>query len=107
MNKWTVFFERCGLLGVVCGILIVAEPGYADSSDKLVLTLSEAGLAKFDAAAQAGQSPSQTADELVPLQKSKPRPVNLGCEVDVNQYGVDNNALSSRLTGECNFRYRY
>lgn len=106
MKKWTVFCRGCGSLAVVCGMLIVAESGHAEGSDKLVLTLSEAGLAKFDVAAQSGPL-SPTTDEPLSLRKAKSRPVNVGCEVDVNQYGVDNNALSSRLTGECNFRYRY
>ena len=39
--------------------------------------------------------------------KNKKRAVDVDCGMDVNPYAQSDSSISNRLTGECDFKYRY
>lgn len=51
---------------------------------------------------------AQSADEQqIVSKKNKKRPVNVDCGMEMNPYATSDSSLGNRLTGECDFNYRY
>lgn len=82
------------------------SPESFSGGSELVLTLSDqwsdAGGSNGFAAAKSGQSLSKPLGDTM-----KPKPVNVGCGMDMDQFAAGDNSFGSRLVGECNLNYRY
>jgi len=50
---------------------------------------------------------NQTANANLNTDPGESTPVNVGCGMDVHDLPVDSTSLTSRLVGECKFRYNY
>lgn len=76
---------------------------------KLDLSLSDQWLATDQHALpqQTLHKENQTATANLNDNPGKSAPVNVGCGMDVNDLPVDSTSLTSRLVGECKFRYNY
>lgn len=97
-------------------LIVVSHNGFAgqppvDSFEKpseLILTLSDQSLGlEQDGSTRSLDGRGNSNANLPQTGRSKIRPVDLGCGVDVNPFPDLNNSLPSRLVGECNFRYHY
>lgn len=53
------------------------------------------------------QAGTQKQEEPLIISKHKKRPVNVDCGMDVNPYAQPDSSIGNRLTGECDFNYRY
>jgi len=103
-----------GCLIVMASLLslpaVMAQPSAKKTNDlikppELILSLPDSKLQTDDSS---WTQPSQRADSKQIIVGSRRKaPLNLDCGVDVYQYANPDVSLSSRLTGECDFKYRY
>ena len=50
---------------------------------------------------------SKTEEHQIVNSKNKKRAVDVDCGMDVNPYAQSDSSIGNRLTGECDFKYRY
>lgn len=50
---------------------------------------------------------SKAEEQQIINSKNKKRAVDLDCGMDVNPYAQSDSSIGNRLTGECDFKYRY
>lgn len=53
------------------------------------------------------QAANHEQEQQLIISKHKKRPVNVDCGMDVNPYAQPDSSIGNRLTGECDFNYRY
>lgn len=109
------FLAGSRLIGAVLGLMFLyaasagadaASPESVSGGSELVLTLSDqwsdVGDSNEFAVAKSGQSERKPLGDTV-----KPKPMNVGCGMDMDQFAGGDNSFGSRLVGECNLNYRY
>jgi len=109
------FLAGARLIGAALGLMFfyaagagadAPSPERFSGGSELVLTLSDqwsdVGGAHEFAAAKSGQPLSKPLGDTM-----KPKPVNVGCGMDMDQFAAGDNSFGSRLVGECNLNYRY
>lgn len=109
------FLAGARLIGAALSLMFFYAAGVAadapspesfSGGSELVLTLSDqwsdAGGSNGFAAAKSSQPQSKLLGDTV-----KPKPMNVGCGMDMDQFAAGDNSFGSRLVGECNLNYRY
>ena len=105
LNRHVIQFFFVGVLICHAGPTLAEPPApeaFSQSSD-LVLTLSDKWLESDTNSADEFHKPARN----LITAKSKPKPANIGCGMDVNSLPTDDDSIASRVEGKCNFNYHY
>jgi ABC-type uncharacterized transport system ATPase subunit len=77
------------------------------SSNELILNLSDKWLEQQASLESDLQNNESAANKGLATNKKADKKANIGCNMDVSELAVDDDSMTSRLEGKCNFDYRY
>lgn len=96
---------------MICYVgLVFAAPPVNDnftSSNELILNLSDKWLEQQASLESDLQNNESAANKGLATNKKADKKANIGCNMDVSELAVDDDSMTSRLEGKCNFDYRY
>jgi hypothetical protein len=98
-----------GLMICYSGLIFAAPPvDYTfTSSNELILNLSDKWLEPQASLESDLQNSQSSANKGLATNKKANKKANIGCNMDVSELSVDDDSMTSRLEGKCNFDYRY
>ncbi len=102
----SVFF---GLMVCDAGHVFAAPPvdGSFTSSNELILNLSDKWLEPHASLDSDFQNSESSVNNSLVTGKKADKKAKIGCNMDVSELPVDDDSMTSRLEGKCNFDYRY
>jgi|GEM_PF-1043879 len=98
-----------GLMICYVGLVFAAPPvdDNFTSSNELILNLSDKWLEQQASLESDLQNNESAANKGLATNKKSDKKANIGCNMDVSELAVDDDSMTSRLEGKCNFDYRY